>query len=128
MDRFGWIVLADIPDPEGRACENPHPAMILRGPDVNGDVWLVGISTNFTAPPGRLMLECPCNDTTGLTRPCVLKCWWVVRFQWTRIIKQLGIMPSSIALQAVEFAITAAEEARQRRVAQQGRGKDAASQ
>lgn len=35
---FGHVVLVDIPDPDGKSCAHPHPAMILRGPDVSGNM------------------------------------------------------------------------------------------
>ena len=116
MDWFGWIVLADIPDPDGKACSHPHPAMVLRGPDSSGALWLIGISTKFDSPPGRLIVECPWaeggHEMTGLTQPCALKCRWVVQFDRKRLIKYLGQMPSEIASLAVEYAITAMEEKR----------------
>ena len=111
---FGHIVKADIPDPDGQACATPHYCMVLRPPDDDGDLYLVGISTRFDRPIPRLMIELPWeaagHPDTGLYEPCVLKCAWVVKFNESRILRRVGRMPSDIAEQAVDYAITAAEE------------------
>lgn len=132
MDWFGWIVLADILDPNGNPCGHPHPAMVLRGPDGDGSLWLIAISTQFVLPLGRLMIECPYapggHEETGLDKPCVLKCEWIVLFNKQQIIKYLGRMPPEIAKQAVEFAITARNEAQAKQAAVSNRAnQDAAS-
>jgi len=114
VDWFGSVVLANIPDPDGRPCGHPHPAMVLRGPDDAGNLYLIGISTQFESPPGRLMVECPWSPgghpETGLDRPCVLKCWWVVPFHRSQVLQYLGRMPSNVSQRALEYAITAVEE------------------
>lgn len=60
------------------------------------------------------MLECPWapggHDDTGLDTRCVLKCWWVVFMNIRDFKGYLGMMPSDIAQQAVDYAITAKNE------------------
>jgi hypothetical protein len=88
--------------------------MVLREPDVAGNLWLVGISTKFTPPAGRLKIELPWMEgghpETGLHRRCALVCKWVVPWNASKILRCVGVLPSSIAEKAVEYAITAAEE------------------
>lgn len=92
--------------------------MVLKGPDDDGTLYLIGISTKFDDPPGRLMIECPSDpkghEQTGLKRRCVLKCWWVTRYNKSQIIDYLGTMPSEIAEQAVEYVLTAVAEGKVR--------------
>lgn len=112
----GHVVLADLPDPSGAPCGHPHPAMILRGPSENGIVYLVAISTSFERPLGRLMIELPWAEgghpDTGLSQPCVLKCFWVVRFDEKNILRRLGRLPSEIVSLAIDYVITHVEETR----------------
>lgn len=74
---FGTIVPANIPDPDGDACDHPHPAMILSGPDCSGKLYLIGISSKFDRAEKRLMIKLPWapsgHPITGLDRECVLK-------------------------------------------------------
>ncbi len=105
---FGDIVLADILDPDGNRCADRHRAMILRGPDQAGTVYLVGITSSFT-PGARLQIKLPWalggHPITGLTMECVIKCNWVVRFNTSQIIRWIGTMPSETALQVEEYVV-----------------------
>lgn len=94
--RSGDIVLADLLDPLGQPCNNPHPAMVLR---LDAQVaYLVAITTSFDDPPPghwiRMRHSPGGHSQTGLHKPCVLKCDWVVRFQVPQIIRKIGEMPS----------------------------------
>jgi len=112
--RVGHVVYAQIPDPAGAPLNEPHPAMVLRAPDADGTLWLLGISTKYSVPVGRLMIELPWSPgghpATGLSRPCVLKCWWAVRWNANHVIRRLGALPPDIVEQAIEYAITAIQE------------------
>jgi len=113
---FGHVVIADIPDPEGKPCDHEHTAMVLRPPDEKGNLYLLAISSKFARPIGRLMIEVPWatggHPVTGLSRPSVLKCGWVVPFHVDKIECRKGNIPSQYADLAVEYAITAIEEKR----------------
>jgi hypothetical protein len=115
---FGNIVLADILDPDGKPCEEPHRAMILRGPDSAGTVYLVGITSSFS-PGARFEIPLPWHPAghpfTGLTMECVAKCRWVVKFNVSQIIRCVGNMPAEIASQIVEYVTTAVIEEKVRR-------------
>src|SRR5262249_24533091 len=110
--RFGDIVKAKVPCPEGKEIDYDHTAMVLRPPDANGDLWLLVISSKFTRPIGRFMFEPPWavggHPETGLWQECVIKCHWAVPFNQRDITARLGRMPSESAEKAVEYAITAA--------------------
>jgi hypothetical protein len=88
--------------------------MVLRAPDAEGTLWLLGISTKFTMPIGRLMIELPWqlggHPTTGLSQPCVLKAWWAIEWKVSRIIRRLGVLPPEIVERAIDFAVTAVQE------------------
>ena len=110
--RFGHIVFAHIPGSGNQACVDPHPAMVLRGPDPLGDLWLIGISTQFE--PGRLVIELPWSPeghpVTGLWKRCALRCDWIVPWNVRDIRRRLGIVPSDLAERAVEYVISSVEE------------------
>jgi hypothetical protein len=100
----GDIVLADILDPQGQPCDDPHPAMVLR---IDQTVcYLVGITTSYQdPPPGHWirMLQFPGgHPQTGLYRPCVLKCDWVVKFDPRAVIRKMGEMPDDHFEQATQ--------------------------
>jgi len=88
--------------------------MILRGPTTSGFFYLVGISTKFTAPAGRLMISLPWAEgghhITGLWEECAIKCWWVDLFDVQRIIRRIDVMPPDIAERVVEYVTTAVQE------------------
>ena len=113
---FGHVVIADIADPDGNPCDHEHTAMVLRPPDDAGNLYLLAISTKFTRPLSRFMIEVPFAEgghpVTGLSRPCVLKCGWVVRFHAKNIRCRIGRIPAKYAELAVEYAISAVEEKR----------------
>jgi hypothetical protein len=54
--QVGQIVLARIPDPDGAPLNEPHPALLFRGPDARGTVYLIGITSSFHTV-GRGMIE-----------------------------------------------------------------------
>ena len=96
----GDIVLADIPDPDGKLCDHIHPAMVLKANAT--DSWLIGISTKFS--PSSLpafWFRLPVSSATGLTEDCVLKCNWTVPFPVSRILRKIGDIPVEI-LEAAE--------------------------
>jgi hypothetical protein len=111
---FGWVVLADIPDPDGKPCGHAHPAMVLRGPGDDGGLWLIAISTSFDKPNrNEFWIECDWapggHPVTGLTQPCVLKCDWVVALNRSQLKDFLGEIPVDIALRASDLALRAFE-------------------
>ncbi len=107
----GDIIYADFPDPNGQPCATPHPAMILTRTDrilaVN-TIWVAAISTQYTKPlpDGWKELQYrskpnPPHPTTGLWKPCVLKCDWREPVEKTKIIQELGRVP----LDVLEWAL-----------------------
>jgi hypothetical protein len=88
--------------------------MVLIPPDSTGNMWLIGISTQFTPPAGRLMIELPSqpggDPQTGLWKRCVLKAWWAVPWKAEHIIEKLGTLPDELVGKAVEYVMTAVEE------------------
>ena len=105
-------MLAHILDPQGNPCDEPHPALVLRLDDTRA--YLVGITTSFEdPPPGRWirMLHAPGgHPVTGLDRPCVLKCDWVVRFPTAAIIRKKGVLPDDHLKRATDWIVTLVEE------------------
>jgi len=53
------VVIADIPEPDGTPCDHEHTAMVFRPPDESGNLYLLAISTKFSRPVGRFMIEVP---------------------------------------------------------------------
>lgn len=110
MNWFGWTVLANLPDPDGKPCSHEHPAMVLRGPGSDGGLWVIAISTKFDTPNrNRFWIECDWQDgghpVTGLSRPCVLKCNWVVAINRRDVIDYLGQIPLDVAERASDLAL-----------------------
>lgn len=114
--KLGHIVYAQIPDPDGKPLDEPHPAMVLREPDAAGNLWLLGISTKYDPPPRRLMIELPWHPDghpeTGLSRPCVLKCWWAIPWKAQHIKRRLGRLSPELVELAIDYALTAIAEKR----------------
>ena len=107
----GDIVRADIPDPEGNPCAEPHRTMVLRTDGVTA--WLVGISTRFSEPPPRHWLLLPFapggDKVTGLTQPCVLKCNWVKSKPVQQLSGVIGVVPPEIFDKAVDLVLAEVE-------------------
>jgi len=121
--KLGHTVLAQIPDPDGNACVGPHPAMILQPPNASGNLWLLGITSEFSLPLERLTIELPWkvggHPETGLWKRCVLKCWWFVPWRLENITCRLGKLGPDIVESATDYAITARNEQLARKSANQ---------
>ena len=113
---IGDIVLVDLPDPDGLPCNSLHPAMVFRGPDPTGTIYVVAITSSFDPVEKHLVIPMPWADgghpLTGLWKPCVMKCWWVVRLKADSVTQRLGVVPAEIAEMAFEYISTAVEEKR----------------
>jgi len=101
-------VLADILDPLGQPCDSPHPALVFR---IDAEkAYLVGITTSYDDPPPghwiRMLVAPGGHPETGLDRPCVLKCDWVVCFKVTAIIRKKGVLPDDQLKQAIDQIAT----------------------
>lgn len=84
--------------------------MVLRGPAADGGLWLIAISTQFDRPNANpYWIECDWatggHPLTGLDRPCVLKCDWVVRFNRRNLIDFLGEIDQTKATRASDLAL-----------------------
>jgi hypothetical protein len=84
--------------------------MVLRGPGDDGGLWLIAISTVFDRPnTNKYWVECEWapegHPLTGLNRPCVLKCDWVVRFNRDKLIDYLGRLDDYTAKRARDLAL-----------------------
>ncbi len=118
--RPGDIVLADILDPDGKPCAGPHRALVLR---IDAErAYLVGITSSFDdPPPGRWirMKHSPGGHRiTGLDRPCVLKCDWVVRFKVSAIIRKMGELEDDEFDRATDWIVSLVEEKKLRLIEQ----------
>ena len=100
----GEVVIAWIPDPDGRPVGHPHTAMVLRADGTTA--MLVAISSKFSNPPPshwiRMEWHRARHPVTGLDRPCVAKCDWVVRFPENKIVKTIGVIPTKTFAAIVE--------------------------
>lgn len=109
--KAGDIVRADIHDPDGKPCAEPHRTMVLRTDGVNA--WLVGISTKFTEPPPRHWIRLPFapggGSITGLVSPCVLKCNWVKLKPVCQLSAAIGTIPPEIYDKAVDLVLAEVE-------------------
>ena len=101
--RQGDIVLAQLPDPEGRSIVWPHPAIILnKTNDIlpENKIVVLGITTKFAAPleTGQFRLPwSPDGDKrTGLRAECVVKCSWRVAIDYKDIQRRIGFTPPDV--------------------------------
>jgi mRNA-degrading endonuclease toxin of MazEF toxin-antitoxin module len=95
----GRIVWIELTDPQGR---NPkcRPAVII-SPDseirVDGDVWVVAITTQLSEAPAEVQVELPWDRRgharTGLKERCAAVCTWMVKVNAGSIRDQAGVLP-----------------------------------
>lgn len=104
----GDIVLAWVPDPDGRSIQWPHPAIILnKTADIAPDkpIVVIDITKNIDRPlkTGHFLMpwKPEGDERTGLTYECVAKCDWRVRIAISDIVKLLGYTPAKIWEQIV---------------------------
>jgi mRNA-degrading endonuclease toxin of MazEF toxin-antitoxin module len=89
----------ELPDPQGR---NPkcRPAVIVT-PDAeiraDGDVWVVGISTQLGEAPADVQVELPWDrrghPRTGLRERCAAVCTWMEKVSVAAIQDCAGTVP-----------------------------------
>lgn len=101
--RQGDIVVARIPDPEGRTITWSHPAIILnKTKDIRpqNKIVVLGITTKFATPLEtghfRLPWSPEGDERTGLRQECVAKCTWRVPIDFDAIERRIGFTPSDI--------------------------------
>jgi mRNA-degrading endonuclease toxin of MazEF toxin-antitoxin module len=104
----GDIVFARFLDADGRACVDPHPAMILIRTDRIADtnpVWVAAISSTYSEPLRDGWKKLPWapggHPRTGLWKDCVLKCDWRATVEKSAIIRKLG----AVSTETLEWAI-----------------------
>lgn len=118
------IVIADIPDPQGRPCQHRHPAMILMAQDGYEDVYVIGISTSFSPPVPAHWIALPFSEEghpdTGLREPCVLKCDWVVPFRASQLSGPIGKVSQEVYDRATNIILARIE---QRKMANQAQNR-----
>ena len=102
MYRQGHIVWIEIPDPAGR---NPkcRPAIILTSTSElspSKPLVVVAVTSRFSKPLREDQVELPWSHrkhpVTGLNKPCIAVCDWLVPVQQTQILKIGGIVPNHI--------------------------------
>ena len=105
----GQVVAVDIPDPDGKPSTHKHPAVILSPTDRIATapfVFVVGISTKFTDPPPAHWIKLPWQRDgrarTGLDKPCVAKCDWLVKVQKSQLVRPMGAVPTSVLKAIIE--------------------------
>jgi hypothetical protein len=107
------IVIAEIPDPDGKPAKHRHPAMVLLTQPGASEAYVVGISTKFdeNRPPHWILLpHAPGgHPETGLVEPCVLKCDWVIRFPAIQLGPVIGQAPPEIYERATDFILREVE-------------------
>jgi hypothetical protein len=115
----GDIVLAQIPDEEGKKIEWPHPAIILnKAADISPDkkIAVVAITSKFNHPLEKgefLMPWRPENHPeTGLWFKCIARCAWRPIIDYSVIIRRLGFTPRSIL---EEIAVEMAHQVKEKR-------------
>jgi len=116
--RFGDIVEAAIPDPNGH---NPKPRPVLivtRDEDiaVNEDVLVVAISSTGLdgALPSDFFILPWASDgrcRTGLRRRCAAKCNWRQLVPKVAILRHYGSAPGKILKEIADFLADLAEDA-----------------
>ena len=105
----GQIVVVEIPDPEGKPCSHKHPAVIFSPTDrieSETHVFVIGVSTKFTEPPPSNWVKLPWQRDgrarTGLDRPCVAKCEWLVEVEKSQLLRPIGAVSSSVLVTIIE--------------------------
>lgn len=98
----GQIVDVRIADPNGQN-PKPRPAVILTSTDelADADAFVVAaISTKFDAPLPADDIQVPWSSDgrvkSGLTKPSVVKCRWLVRVKRKDILSVRGHLPSAV--------------------------------
>src|SRR5690348_14652717 len=95
----GRIVWVELADPQGR---NPkcRPALIVTANEdirEDGEVWVVGISTQLDAAPADVQVELPWHRNrhprTGLKERCAAVCTWLVKVGVRSIQECTGTVP-----------------------------------
>lgn len=110
--RQGDIVLAQIPDEEGKKIAWPHPAIILnKSADISptNKIAVVAITTKFHLPlaTGEFLMPWSADGhpETGLWYECIARCAWRPVIDYSMIIRRLGFTPRRILEEiAVEMA------------------------
>jgi mRNA-degrading endonuclease toxin of MazEF toxin-antitoxin module len=95
----GRIVWLELLDPQGR---NPkcRPAVIV-SPDADigadGEVWVVGVSTQRNEAPAEVQAELPWDPRkhprTGLRERCAAICTWMKKVKVLSIQEYAGVVP-----------------------------------
>jgi mRNA-degrading endonuclease toxin of MazEF toxin-antitoxin module len=115
MVRFeqGQIVVLDIADPDGKPATHNHPAVIVSPTDrieASDIVRVVGISTKYTDPPPAHWIKIPWQRDgrarTGLDKPCVAKCDWLVKVKKSQLVRPIGAVPTSVLKVIIEQVST----------------------
>ena len=110
----GEIAFAYILDPDGNPCRDNHPVMIFRTVAGASDVWVAGISSNFTEPIPKHWLRLPWSPdghaVTGLYLDSVLKCNWVHRKAIAALSPPIGIVPPEIFELATNIILSLAQQ------------------
>jgi hypothetical protein len=114
MCKLGDIVLVNIPDPDGNACDHPRPAMIFRGPDLAGTIYVIAITSTFSEPLPKFSFLLPWDEnvreTTGLYKRCIIRCDWIVKFDLARVIGKMGTMLEADRDKATEYVCAFVQE------------------
>jgi mRNA-degrading endonuclease toxin of MazEF toxin-antitoxin module len=96
---YGRIVWVEINDPQGRSPKG-RPAVIISKDDTitpEGDVWVVGVSTQLDAAPPETQVELQYDprgvSRTQLREKCAAVCTWVLKVPVASIQSYAGIVP-----------------------------------
>lgn len=98
----GDIVWATVSDEAGRNPKN-RPCLIITPTESLAEghpITAVAITSTFTTPLPDELVHLPWkrggHPVTGLKKPCVAVCNWVVRFQVSDIQDTAGIVPPNV--------------------------------
>ncbi len=92
----GDILLVNVPGAE----HNPRWVVVVSPQDrlgPSGKFFAAGISTDYPNPPLPHQVELPSrpgrHPVTGLTKPCVVKCDWIIELSNSDVVKVTGETP-----------------------------------
>ena len=87
----GRIVWVELIDPQGRNRKRRPAVIVTPDSDIrdDGEVWVVGISTQLAESPAEVQVELPWDrrghSRTGLKERCAAVCTWMVKVRMADI-------------------------------------------